>query len=94
MILKYHICIFVDGEYFHGKDWNTGKKEKVLAGNNPSYWVPKIEKNMQRDRESEAALNGLGFTVLRFWSRDVLKSPDVCVDTVKKAVLKNKLNAD
>uniref|UniRef100_UPI00242B20C9 DUF559 domain-containing protein n=1 Tax=Megasphaera elsdenii TaxID=907 RepID=UPI00242B20C9 len=53
-----------------------------------------IEKNMQRDRESEAALNGLGFTVLRFWSRDVLRSPDVCVDTVKKAVLKNKLNVD
>lgn len=48
----------------------------------------------QRDRESEAALNGLGFTVLRFWSRDVLRSPDVCVDTVKKAVLKNKLNVD
>lgn len=89
VIRKYHLCVFVDGEYFHGKDWDAGRKEKVLAGNNSSYWVPKIERNMQRDRESEKALSSLGFTVLRFWSRDVLKSPDKCAEKITKYIKNN-----
>ena len=27
-ILKYHVAVFVDGEFWHGKDWIT-KKEKL-----------------------------------------------------------------
>lgn len=84
-LTKQKICIFVDGEYFHGKDWEAGRKEKVSAGNNASYWVPKIEKNMDRDRSADAELNGLGWTVLRFWSRDVVKNVDACVNAIDEA---------
>lgn len=86
VLTKQKICIFIDGEYFHGKDWDSGRKEKALAGSNPDYWVPKIERNMERDRKAEAELNGLGWTVLRFWSRDVLKNTDACVKAVDETV--------
>lgn len=86
VITKYKICIFVDGEYFHGKDWENGKKEKVLEGNNPTYWVPKIERNMQRDKEVEENLKKFGWRVIRFWSRDVLKDPDSCLEIIEKII--------
>lgn len=85
VLTKQKICIFIDGEYFHGKDW-FNRKEKIVHGNNAAYWVSKIERNMKRDREVEAELTGLGWTVLRFWSRDVEKDPEKCVDEVKEII--------
>jgi len=87
VLTKQKICIFCDGEYFHGKDWENGKREKVLSGNNPDYWTTKIEKNIVRDEEITAILQGLGWTVLRFWSRDILKNVDGCVNTILQTIL-------
>ena len=92
VLTKYHICIFIDGEYFHGKDWEAGEKERVENGNNSAYWVSKIERNIKRDRETEAALNGLGWNVIRFWSREVMKYPDACLSAVKDIVFENTFN--
>lgn len=86
VLTRQKICIFIDGEYFHGKDWLSGRKDKVSAGSNPSYWVPKIEANMARDRAQEKELRSTGWTVLRFWSRDVLKDPESCIASIKNAV--------
>jgi DNA mismatch endonuclease (patch repair protein) len=91
VITKYHICIFIDGEYFHGKDWENGEKERVERGNNASYWVPKIERNIERDRQIEADLTGMGWVVLRFWSRDVLKNPDKCFAAVQEVVFEKQI---
>lgn len=92
VLTKQKICIFVDGEYFHGKDWEAGRKEKAESGNNPSYWVPKIERNIERDRNVEAQLHGLGWRVLRFWSRDVLKNPDGCVIVIKETIFEQDIS--
>lgn len=83
-LTKYHIAVFVDGEYFHGKDWDNGRREKVLQGDNADYWVPKIERNIERDRENDRTLREMGWTVLRFWSRDVKKN----VDSVAAAIIR------
>ena len=42
-ITKYKIAIFVDGEFWHGYDWDN-TKNKIKK--NKEYWVRKIEKNM------------------------------------------------
>lgn len=47
-LTKYKIAIFCDGEFFHGKDWEV-LKPKLEKGKNPNYWIPKIERNMERD---------------------------------------------
>lgn len=65
-LTKFKIAIFCDSEFFHGKDWDS-LKEKLKNGKNPDYWIPKIERNMQRDREKDAALKGAGWTVIHFW---------------------------
>lgn len=92
VLTKQKICVFVDGEYFHGKDWDAGRKEKAEAGSNAAYWVPKIERNMERDKSADAELNGLGWTVLRFWSRDVVKDVDSCVNAIGEAVFSQMVN--
>lgn len=94
-ITKYKIAIFVDGEFWHGKAYNGGDyeghkyhslKEQLEHGNNTEFWKNKIERNMQRDLEVEAELNGLGWKVIRFWSKDVLKCPEECVKVLKETI--------
>ena len=73
---KYKLAVFVDSEFFHGKDWETRKKPVT----NPEFWEKKIERNMQRDIEVNEYLTSNGWTVLRFWSKEVQKN----LDEVKK----------
>lgn len=37
---------------------------------NGGYWGPKLERNVERDRETTALLEAAGWTVLRFWSHE------------------------
>ena len=82
-ITKHKIAIFCDGEFFHGKDFDTKKKPET----NAEYWEEKIKKNIQRDQVVEADLKGMGWTVIRFWSRDIIKEPDSCVKAVEEIIL-------
>ena len=52
-ILRYRIAVFVDGEFWHGKDWGTRKK---ALKRNREYWIEKIEENMARDYRNDILL--------------------------------------
>ena len=84
-LTKQKIAIFCDGEFFHGKDWETQRK-KVLKSNNAEYWISKIERNIERDREVNQMLTGMGWTVLRFWSKDIISNPDECIEVIKEFI--------
>lgn len=101
-ITRYKIAIFVDGEFWHGKDYDGGDypgrkyrslREQLEHSNNPEFWKQKIERNMQRDLEVEAELNGLGWKVIRFWSKDVLRQPERCLDVIREAVFDKNLKS-
>ena len=79
---KYKVAVFVDGEFFHGKDWETKKKSVT----NADFWIAMIERNMQRDKEVNEHLRANGWTVLRFWSQEVKKNLDGCVAIIKDAI--------
>lgn len=76
---KYKLAVFVDGEFWHGYNWEE-KKGKLKT--NREFWIAKIERNMQRDQENEEKLKTKGFTVLRFWEKEVKKNLDECVDKI------------
>ena len=80
---KYKLAVFVDGDFWHGRDFEA-RKFRLATGNNGAYWVPKIEKNMERDARQMAELERLGWTVLRFWSSDVMKDAVGCAVVVVK----------
>lgn len=92
-LTRYKIAIFCDGEFFHGKDWEI-LKPRLEQGKNPDYWIRKIERNRNRDKEKDAALLGLGWAVIHFWGKDILKKTDECIRVVEEAVFDTKLGEE
>ena len=88
-LTKCKIAVFCDSEFFHGKDWDNGLKDQIMRGNNSEFWINKISRNMERDREVNEQLTQLGWTVLRFWGKDILKDTDRCVDEIELAIRKS-----
>lgn len=84
-IKKFKIAIFCDGEFWHGKDWEIRKHDHKT---NQDFWFHKIEKNIQRDLLVNEKLKQEGWTVIRFWGKDILKNSFECVDTIKKHMAK------
>ena len=85
-ITKYKIAIFCDSDYFHGRDWDSKLKKKVKKGNNNQYWTMKIQENIDRDNKVDAQLRGMGWTVIHFWSSEIIKNVDMCVDEVNDMI--------
>ena len=77
---KLKIAIFVDSEFFHGKDWET-QKDRVKT--NTEFWQKKIERNIQRDIEVNNYLESQNWKVLRFWSEQIEKNLEECVATIQ-----------
>ena len=93
VITKYKIAIFCDSEFFHGKDWNI-LKLRLKNGNNSDYWYNKILKNREHDDKVNKELEYLGWTVLRFWGKDIKNNTDDCVRTVEEAIFNIKMGED
>lgn len=83
---KHKITIFVDSEFFHGKDWDS---EKNRIKSNQEFWYKKIERNIERDKEVNAYLEQNGWIILRFWSNDIRKNLDTCITKIQEAFPQN-----
>jgi len=80
---KLKIAIFVDSEFWHGKDWEN-QKNRVKT--NPEFWKKKIERNRQRDIEVNQYLEGHDWKVLRFWSAHIENNFEACVAIIQKEI--------
>ena len=80
------IAVFVDSEFWHGYDWDNRKSD---FKSHQEFWIPKIERNMQRDIEVNEKLKSDGWKVIRFWGNDIKKNVMACADIVEKAVKEN-----
>lgn len=88
VLTKYKIAIFCDSEFWHGKDWEV-LKPKLQRGNNPEFWVKKIERNIERDDEINKRLLFLGWTVIRFWGKDILHDTEECIKVIEEVIFDN-----
>lgn len=84
---KYKIAIFVDSEFWHGKDWENRKYDHK---SNEKFWYLKIERNIARDNEVNNRLNLEGWKVLRFWGEEVNKNLDDCIEKVQDIINETK----
>ncbi len=80
------IAVFCDSEFWHGYDWENRKNDFKVR---QDFWIPKIEKNIERDKEVNERLYQEGWVVLRFWGNDIKKNLDGCVEIIEKAVKNN-----
>lgn len=82
VISKYKIAIFADSEFWHGYNFEENKKN---LHTHLDYWIPKIERNIERDKEVNAELERQGYSVLRFWGFEINKNLDAVMKTILKA---------
>ncbi len=78
-ITRHKVVVFVDGEFWHGQNWEE-RKPKLKS--NRGYWIEKIEENIARDKRNNDSLKEQGWSVIRFWGKEVLKDPDRCVQKI------------
>jgi len=83
-ILRHHIAIFVDGEFWHGKDWET-RKNRLKS--NREYWIEKIEENITRDHQNDRLLLQAGWTPIHFWEKEVIKNISECIAEIEETIL-------
>lgn len=76
------IAVFCDSEFWHGYDWENHKND---IKSRREFWIPKIERNIERDREVTEKLKAEGWTVIRFWGKQIKQDPSGCADIIQKA---------
>jgi DNA mismatch endonuclease, patch repair protein len=72
------IAVFVDGGFWHGHP------SRHRPGRSGVYWDEKIARNVERDRQVDAALLALGWDVLRLWDFEVQKDMSSAVARVAR----------
>lgn len=77
------VAVFCDSEFWHGYNWEERKKD---FKSHQEFWIPKIERNMQRDIEVTEELQKQGWKVLRFWGKEIKKNVSDCADIIEQAV--------
>ena len=63
VFIREKIVVFCDSEFWHGHDWERRKED---FKSRRDFWIPKIERNMERDKEVTARLESDGYLVMRF----------------------------
>jgi len=90
-IPRHRIAIFVDGEFWHGKDWET---RKPRLKSNREYWIEKIEENIARDKRVDNQLRAMDWLPIHFWSKEALKYTDSCVSDIIELIIENEYIED
>lgn len=77
------VAVFCDSEFWHGYDWEN-KKNEIKPKR--KFWIPKIERNMQRDIEVTEKFQSENWIVLRFWGNEIKKNLTECADTIERMI--------
>lgn len=59
------LAIFVDGCF-----WHACQQHGVTPKNNRDWWSAKLGRNVERDREKDAALRDLGWNAVHVWEHE------------------------
>lgn len=81
VFVSQRIAVFVDGDFWHGKNFKT-RKAKLPK----KYWQQKIEDNITRDRRVNRKLRRESWKVIRFWESDIRKDPAKVVRKVMEVL--------
>ena len=76
------IAVFCDSEFWHGYAWEITQDE---FQSRRDFWIPKIERNIQRDKEVNEKLRSKGWIVLRFWGKEIKRDVGACADMIQRA---------
>lgn len=71
------IAIFIDGDFWHGYDYNKTKKRLPKV-----YWRAKIETNIARDIKNRRKLRRMSWKVMRVWEHEINRDLEKIMDRI------------
>jgi DNA mismatch endonuclease (patch repair protein) len=78
---RYRIAVFIDGCY-----WHKCPECFTEPQTRREFWMNKINRNVERDKEINLLLESDGWHVLRFWEHQVRKDAQSVVDMIYNAI--------
>lgn len=83
---RQRIAIFIDGCFWHGCP-----EHATLPKTNTGYWLPKLQRNIERDRETDEMLTEAGWTALRFWEHEAAEAVALGISDAVEQSMRGKL---
>ena len=78
VLRKYRTCIFVNGCFWHGHFVEQNKMESSgcckIPKTNRDFWVAKIRRNKERDKEEQYKLAEMGWHCITVWECELKPS--------------------
>lgn len=84
LFTRARVAVFIDGCF-----WHSCPQHATTPAANRSWWVAKLRRNVDRDRDTDNILTTVGYQVLRFWEHE--DAADVA-DAIEAAVRLRRLN--
>lgn len=78
---RYRAAVFVHGCFWHGHECRYGRPPK----SNPGYWLPKLERNRERDIKNQQQCRQLGWMPIVVWQCE-LKQPEEAMARLRKVL--------
>ncbi len=75
---RWRVAAFVDGCF-----WHRCPEHGNVPQRNPDYWIPKLERNIQRDHRIDTALTHADWKVVRAWEHE---QPEVVADRISQVL--------
>lgn len=82
---KYKTVIFVHGCFWHMHDCGRFR----WPASNKEYWVPKITRNVERDKLNQEELKALGWNVIIVWECEIKNRLNEIVNEVEVSIKGN-----
>lgn len=64
VLRKYRTCIFVNGCFWHG---HKNCRYYIIPKTNTDFWIRKITRNIERDRQEQLQLARMGWHCITVW---------------------------
>ncbi len=77
------LAVFVHGCFWHQHPYCQQASDPRT---NRDYWAPKLQRNVQRDREHASTMESLGYSTLTLWECEIEKDPENAADRVVLAL--------
>ena len=78
VLRKYRTCIFVNGCFWHGHNVELSVMESStcckIPNSNREFWIAKIRRNKERDKEDQRKLAAMGWHCITVWECELKPS--------------------
>jgi len=81
LFIEPDVCIFADGDYWHGWKYLQGQNFTGKVFHNEYF-----QSRIQNDQKISRQLNQQGYKVLRFWEHEIIDDKEKCIQKIIKAI--------